>query len=116
MLFIIISSIVFSVNVYNSALTDSSFRKDNPISVYLTGHTDRNTLVIIDDHNMDFLSQTAELALYGYWNNGDCIYGNGQDPQAMSAYDNRSAYIVTTASLPYKQIANDEQFKLYSIH
>ncbi len=111
LLFIILSSIVYSVNIYNIAVSDSSFRKDNPISVYLTGHTDRNTLVIIDDHNMDFLSQTAELALYGYWNNGDCIYGDGQDLQAMNSYGNQSVYIVTTASLPYRQIVNDEQIQ-----
>lgn len=115
LIFLILSSILLSINMYNSLVDNSSFRKDNPISLYMVGHTDRNTLVIVDTHNMDFLNQTAELALYGYWNNGDCVYGDAQNLQALNISKNRTTFIITTESLPYEQIVTDTPFKLYSI-
>jgi hypothetical protein len=112
LIFIIISSIIFSISVYNAALDSSNFRKDNPINQYLVGHTDRNTLLVLDS-NIDPEGQMAELGIYGFWNNGNTIYFDANHANTSRLYNANDTYLISTATLPYTSVATDDKFKLY---
>lgn len=112
LMFIIFSSIIFSINMYYTALDSSNFRKDNPINQYLVGHTDRNTLLVLDS-SIDPEGQMAELGIYGFWNNGNTIFFDANHANTSTLYTANDTYLISTASLPYKNIATDDKFKLY---
>src|SRR5208282_5547939 len=70
LVFILISSIVFSINLYRTEVAQSNNGTDNAISRFLNSNTGGDTIYLIDgstsQNNID-----KETYTFGFWNNGD---------------------------------------------
>lgn len=112
LVFIILSSIILSINLYNFSMLGSDYRKDNGINNFLNNNTNKETLYIIDQTNSS-LNARNELYMYGFWNKGDIAYT--QNSTLSGRYENRTVFLISTESLPYKEVARDKPFILYTL-
>jgi hypothetical protein len=114
LIFIILSSIVLSINLHDLSLLESNYRKDNPINNFLINNTNKETVYIIDLPNSSPGTRN-ELYTYGFWNKGGMAYIDAQNATFSDRYENRTAFLISTKSLPYIEVARDKPFILYTV-
>jgi hypothetical protein len=112
-LFIIMAvcSLLFSLSLYNYAVDNSTFRKDNEINKFLHDNSNKNTRLLID-MNMSNLEIRASFTIYSFWNSGvtEMKYIDENDREL------HDTYIISTSQLPYEQMTNDQRFRLYRLN
>lgn len=114
LILVILSALIPSLSLYAIALDSSVFRENNNINLYLNADTNKTTQLYIDT-NMSSLEQTAGLDLYAFWNNGKTGSIYGDDKNLTSFVKNNNTYLITVNPLPYREITNDEIFRLYQL-
>lgn len=114
LILVILSSLIPSSSLYSIALDSSSFRKDNSINQYLDSYSNKTTLLYIDT-NMTALEQKAGVNVYSYWNKGEVGYIRGDDKNITVMAQKVPVYLISVNQLPYREITNDDRFKLYQI-
>lgn len=114
LIFVIISSFIPFVSLYNDARSMSQFRMDNSIDQFLDKNTNKDTRLYIDS-NMTSILQKAALSVYAFWNDGytDYIYAN--DTDAAQRVMGNNFYVISENELPYKYITSDDRYKLYAL-
>lgn len=111
---VILSSLVPTLSLYSIDLDNSVFRKDNNIDVYLNTYTNTKSELYIDT-NMSALEQKAGVNVYSFWNKGETGYVYGDSKNLASLLKNNNTYLISVNQLPYREITNDDIFKLYQL-
>ncbi len=112
--FILISSIVFSINIYREEVAQSNNGTDNAIGRYLNDNTGDETIFLIDN-STGYSNTGIEQYNYGFWNNGDAAYYNTSKTSTIARSVNKTSFLISIKPLPYNITANDGAFKLYKI-
>jgi hypothetical protein len=112
--FVIISSIIFSINLYKTEVARSNDGTDNGISMFLNNNTTDRTIYLID-RATSYTNETIEMYKYGFWNEGEFGFVNATNISNRALDLNKTSYLISVKSLPYREIANDGNFKLYDI-
>lgn len=112
--FVILVSILSSIGIYNDIVDNSNFRANNPINQLLSANSERNTILILDDP-VNETDSKIELGIYGFWNAGSTIFQNASDSTTIAKYSGNDTYMISRESLPYRLMAEDGPFKIYSV-
>lgn len=117
LIIIIISSIILSSDLYNTQINFSNGTKGDPIASYLMNNTNKNTIFLVDNYeNKSYIFESflrTELSTFGYWNKGNTEIIDAENMTYLKRYGNNTTYLVSTKSLPYKEVLKDGKYKLY---
>lgn len=111
-IFIILSSLVPTLNLYHIEYNASNIWKDNAIDQYLNYHSNKNTILYIDTNinNQDIKMGTN---VYGFWNKGMIEYAAGDSKYFTNSTNN--TYLFSIRTLPYKEVASNNIYNLYQL-
>ena len=113
LVFIIISSLAFSITLYHISIAKSK-DGDNSIARYLVNNTNDGT-IYLTDLATTYNDARTEMYVYGFWNQGDISYVNSRNIPQNVPEVYKKIYLISTKSLPYDKVANDGNFILYQV-
>lgn len=114
LVFIIISSLVFSTTLYNISATKSN-GGDNSIARYLANNTNDRTIYLIDRDTTTPSNVSIENYVYGFWNQGDTSYINSDSILQNITERYKITYLISANNLPYDKVSIDGNFTLYQV-
>lgn len=111
LLFIILSSIVFSYTLYSIELVNSNDTRNNSIGTFLSDNTKTDTYYLIDSRsNISF--DTDALC---FWNKGNIGFIDIESSPIIDTYKNKTVYLISYQDLHYEKVAINGTLKLYKI-
>jgi hypothetical protein len=113
LVFIIMSSLIFSSTLYHVSEAKSN-DADNNIARFLSNNTNDKTIYLIDQATSP-ANINIEKYIYGFWNKGDIDYSNGEKTSLKDTELHKTIYLISTKSFSYNKVANDGNFTLYRV-
>jgi hypothetical protein len=123
LLFIMFTSILFSIQLYHFEY-DYSISLKNDIGEYLYLNTHKNTTYLIDSRSFNEYTypppQRYAICNYGFWNKGNTHIIDARNTPLSNDYCNNDTYLLSTIVMPYQEVANNtfatnQTFRLYKL-
>ena len=114
LIFIIMSSLIFSSILYQVTVAKSNAEMNNDIARFLTNNTNDKTIYLIDRATTP-TNVNIEKYIYGFWNTGDIAYIDTRSISLKATELNKTTYLISTKPLSYYKVAEDGNFTLYRV-
>ena len=98
LIFIIMSSLIFSSILYQATVAKSSAEMNNDIARFLTNNTNDKTIYLIDRATTP-TNVNIEKYIYGFWNTGDIAYIDTGSTSLKATELNKTTYLISTKPL-----------------